>query len=102
MAFRTQDANLFFRDGETAVLADGTTFRCVLEYPEDVDLFGGQSKVGQVTARPCITYPTAAPGKTLMHGDKINVEGSDYEIHHSRKRGDGAFSEAELRLPGGD
>lgn len=102
MSFRPQDGELFFRDGESASLADGTPFQCILELVEDVTLFGGQSKSGAVQGKPLITYPTAAPGRPLKHGDALTVDGANYTVRYARTIGDGTISEAELAVAGGD
>ena len=98
MSFRPQDATLVLRDGELAVLADGTQFRCVLEYPEDVNLFGGQSQTGQIVAKPSIVYATAEPGRELQHGDVLVIEDVSYSVRSARKLQDGAMSLAELKV----
>jgi hypothetical protein len=102
VSFRPQDGALFFRDGENAALADGTAFQCILEWPEDVTTFAGQSKVGQVQGRPSITYPTAAPGRPLAHGDALTVDGDNYTVRYPRKLGDGTISQADLAVVNGD
>jgi hypothetical protein len=98
MAFRPEDTALLLRDGEDArLLPDGPNFKCNFEIPDEVDFFGGQTKVGMVTGRPSILYATADPGRELVHDDELTVDGVKYAVHHSRKRGDGVFSIAELR-----
>lgn len=97
MAFRAQDAEIFVSDGELAKLADGTEFRVVLDYAEDVEQFMGQSKPGQVAGHPQITYVTAAPGRTLKAEDVLTVEDEPFKVRYSRKLDDGLHSLAMLK-----
>jgi hypothetical protein len=96
MAFRASDAGIFVQDGELAMLADSTSFRVNLEYPEEVENFSGQSRMGQVAGHPRIVYATAAAPK-LKSGDTVTVDGVSYKVQWSKQLDDGVMSSAELK-----
>ncbi len=93
MAYRSGDAGIFLRDGETAVTAGGATFQVNLEFPESVSDFGGQSMPGVVTGKPTIQYKTSVG---LKGGDIVTIDQVKYTIAAPRKIGDGLFSVADL------
>jgi hypothetical protein len=85
MAFREQDAGIFVSDfSVTARLADGTEFPVVLDYPEDAEMFTGQSQMGQVAGKPQIAYVTAAV-PTLKSEDAIVVDGQAYKVRFAKQ-----------------
>lgn len=95
MAFRASDARIFLRDGETAVLDDGTSFPCVLEFPDELTDLGGLSTPGQVVGKPTILYETSAV--SLDAGTVVTIDGEKYAVAYTpRRRGDGVLSVADL------
>jgi hypothetical protein len=95
MAFGSEDTAIFFRDGSVAVLADGSTARVHLDYPEPIEDFAGTSLPGQIVGKPVMTFPT---GLLVNRDDAINVGGTDYKVRTVRKIADGLLSVAELKL----
>lgn len=96
MAF-DDDTDVFFQDGSTAELADGTTFACWFDVPENVDVFAPvNSRVGAVTAKMEIRYATkSAP--SLKHNDVVKVNGTRFKVSGApRKESDGQVSIAGL------
>jgi hypothetical protein len=95
MPFGSEDTAIFFRDGSVAVLADGSTARVHLDYPEPIEDFAGTSLPGQIVGKPVMTFPT---GLLVNRDDAINVGGTDYKVRTVRKIADGLLSVAELKL----
>lgn len=96
MAFGfSEDADLFVSDGVLATLADGSSARVLLDYPEAIENFSGQSSAGTVRSNPQITFATGA--LALATGTAITIEGVTYRVKGApRKIDDGVFSIAEL------
>jgi hypothetical protein len=97
MAAGDEDIDVFFQDGSVAELADGTTFGCLFDRPEHVDLFQPvNSRAGVVMAKPEIRYSTKSV-PALKHGDLVKVDGTQYKIAGAPKEErDGLVSVAGL------
>jgi hypothetical protein len=99
MTFRSGDAAIFFRDSEDLATLTGdttVTFPVQLEYPEEIDQFSGQSRIGMVAAKPKMTYETAAPGRALSRADYVTIGNVRYQVQAARKIDDGVLSQADL------
>lgn len=93
--FDPADAKVFLQDAKLALsVSDQVEFAAFLDYPEQVENFGAQSRPGMVLAKPQITYETASV--TLAHGSQVTLDGVNYQVRWVRKLDDGTFSAAEL------
>jgi hypothetical protein len=98
MAFRSGDAEIFFRDSDRAKIeGTDTEFACTVDYPEPIDTFSGQSRAGVVNGKPLMTYATAAPGRKLTAVDIVTIDGVRYQVQAPRQVDDGLHSQADLK-----
>jgi hypothetical protein len=98
MAFRSGDAEIFFRDSDRAKLeAADIEFACAVDYPETIDQFSGQARTGVVNGKPVMTYATAAPGRKLTNADYVVIDGVRWQIQAPRQVDDGLHSQADLK-----
>lgn len=107
MALGDSDLGMFFQDGVLVKLPDGKSTMANLDWPESVDFLSRQLTPGVVVGKPTITYATTAV--TLKSGMRVAVHqnlgtsavprwdaGTQYEICHIYRTGDGKVSVAEL------
>ncbi len=92
--FYDDDMAIFFADGSTAVLEDGTTFKCHVEYPEEFALQTG-SIGGMVAAKPVMRYATASA--TLTKDTLVTIDGVKWRTHRPKREADGRTSVVELK-----
>ena len=93
--YSANDAAIFFQDGVLAELADGSSAKVYLNYPEEVEQFGGSSLPGAVKGMPEMQYATAS--LTLTHGTVVTIDEVTYKVRGGpRKTGDGVISVADL------
>lgn len=96
MAFGSQDVATFFADGSTCVFGDGTSMKCHLDFPEDLEGFGGQSHAGVVSAKPLMTYATSQGAGKVIGGQTVKIDGDPFKLGTPRKQNDGLISAVEL------
>jgi dihydroorotase-like cyclic amidohydrolase len=98
MTIGDQDGEIFFRDGEIAVLDDGNEVKGHFRIPENVEQFGQLHAVpGVIEAKATFSYWTATAPDGFGRGTKLAINGVQYEIRTTELKSDGRTSMANLK-----
>jgi hypothetical protein len=96
--FGAGDISIFFQDGPLCtVIETNQQAHVCLDFPEELNDFGGKSKPGVVQGKPTLQFATGS--LALANGTIVDVAGTQYKVAYVRKIDDGLVSVADLNKP---